>query len=353
ELYAGERGALPDWRAVAAAARSDPRVQATAPFVLLQGLVGRDDMLRGALLRGIDPAAEAGLTTLAGRLDAAGTLRQLAGGGRRIVLGAELARALRVRAGDAVAVLVPAPADATAPQAGTLPRSTVFTVAGVFDAGHYEYDNTLALVHLDDAAELAGLRGPSAVALRVAEPLAGPAVAAGLAARLPGPLLVRDWTQVNRTWFEAVALQKRMLGLILVLIVAVAAFNLVSTLVMTVTDKRADIAVLRTLGASPRSVMGIFFVQGAAAGVLGTAGGVALGVAVAAHLGTLVPALERLLGATLLPASVYYIDRMPSQPLASDIVPIALASLVLAFVATLYPSWRASRVQPAVELRGE
>ncbi len=353
ELYAGERGALPDWRAVAAAARSDPRVQATAPFVLLQGLVGRDDMLRGALLRGIDPAAEAGLTTLAGRLDAAGTLRQLAGGGRRIVLGAELARALRVRAGDAVAVLVPAPADAATPQAATLPRSTVFTVAGVFDAGHYEYDNTLALVHLDDAAELAGLRGPSAVALRVAEPLAAPAVAASLAARLPGPLLVRDWTQVNRTWFEAVALQKRMLGLILVLIVAVAAFNLVSTLVMTVTDKRADIAVLRTLGASPRSVMGIFFVQGAAAGVRGTAGGVALGGAVAAHLGTLVPALERLLGATLLPASVYYIDRMPSQPLASDIVPIALASLVLAFVATLYPSWRASRVQPAVELRGE
>ena len=353
ELYAGDGGTLRDGREVAGAARADPRVQATAPFVALQALIGRDDVLRGALLRGVDPAAEAALTTLAARLDAAGTLRQLAAGARRIVLGAELARALGVRPGDAVAVLVPAAAGAAAPEVGGLPRSTLFTVAGVFDAGHYEYDNTLALVHLDDAAELAGLSGPGALALRVAEPLAAPAVAADLAARLPGVVLVRDWTQVNRTWFEAVALQKRMLGLILVLIVAVAAFNLVSTLVMTVTDKRADIAVLRTLGASPRSVMGIFFVQGAAAGVLGTAAGVALGLTVAIHLGALVPALERLLGATLLPASVYYIDRMPSQPLASDIVPIALASLALAFVATLYPSWRASRVQPAVELRGE
>jgi lipoprotein-releasing system permease protein len=164
---------------------------------------------------------------------------------------------------------------------------------------------------------------------------------------------VRDWTQANRTWFEAVALQKRMLGLILVLIVAVAAFNLVSTLVMTVTDKRADIAILRTLGASPRSIMGIFFVQGAVAGALGTMAGVALGLGVALNLGSLVPAIERLLGTALLPASIYFIDHMPSEPLASDIVPIALASLALAFVATLYPSWRASRVQPAVELRGE
>ena len=352
EVYAGDLGALPDWRATAAAARQDARVQAAAPFTLLQALVGRDDTLRGALLRGIEPAAEAGLTTLAGRLQRDGSLGRLEPGARRIVLGADLARALGVKAGDAVAVVLPG----TSADANTLPRTTPFTVAGVFDAGHYEYDSTLAFVHLADAAELAGLAGEGSaagVALRLADALDAPLVARALARTLPDNPIVRDWTLANRTWFEAVALQKRMLGLILVLIVAVAAFNLVSTLVMTVTDKRADIAILRTLGASPKSVMGIFFVQGAAAGLLGTAAGVALGLVVALNLGSLVPALERALGARLLPASVYFIDRMPSQPLASDIVPIALASLALAFVATLYPSWRASRVQPAVELRGE
>jgi lipoprotein-releasing system permease protein len=357
EVYAGDLGVLPDWRATAAAARQDSRVQAAAPFTLLQALVGRDDTLRGALLRGIEPAAEAGLTTLAGRLQRDGTLGRLEPGARRIVLGAEMARALGVKAGEAVAVVLPGTAaSGAAPDANALPRTTPFTVAGVFDAGHYEYDSTLAFVHLADAAELAGLAGEGSaagVALRLADALDAPLVARALARSLPDNPIVRDWTLANRTWFEAVALQKRMLGLILVLIVAVAAFNLVSTLVMTVTDKRADIAILRTLGASPKSVMGIFFVQGAAAGLLGTAAGVALGLVVALNLGSLVPALERALGARLLPASVYFIDRMPSQPLASDIVPIALASLALAFVATLYPSWRASRVQPAVELRGE
>jgi lipoprotein-releasing system permease protein len=208
-------------------------------------------------------------------------------------------------------------------------------------------------VHAADAAVLLDLAGPVALQLRLADALDAAAVAQRLARRLGPEVIVRDWTQTNRTWFEAVQLQKRMLGLILVLIVAVAAFNLVSTLVMTVTDKRADIAILRTLGASPRSIMGIFFVQGAAAGVVGTALGVALGLAVALNIGAIVPAVERLLGTTLLPASVYFISRMPSLPLAADIVPIALASLALAFVATLYPSWRASRVQPAVELRAE
>jgi lipoprotein-releasing system permease protein len=220
-----------------------------------------------------------------------------------------------------------------------LPRTSRFTLAGTFEAGHYEYDSAFAYLHLADALELLGPGAVPALQLRLADALDAPRVAAALARELAPEVVVRDWTRNNRAWFEAVHLQKRMLGLILVLIVAVAAFNLVSTLVMTVTDKRADIAILRTLGATPRSIMGIFFVQGAAAGAVGTAGGVALGLAIALEIGRIVP--------------VYFIDHMPSLPLAGDIVPIALASLALAFVATLYPSWRASRVEPALELRGE
>ncbi|MFO1293014.1 MAG: lipoprotein-releasing ABC transporter permease subunit [Rubrivivax sp.] len=351
ELLAPDARALADPAGTMQAALATPGVAAAAPFVAAQVLIGHGDTLRGALVRGIEPQAAARVTALAARL-AQGSdapLRALEPGSRAIVLGRELARQLGARRGDGVALLLPAAAGGDE----VLPRTLAYTVAGIFDAGHYEYDSTLAYVHLRDAQALVGIAGPSGIALRLVDPLEAPALARVLARRLGEGVLVRDWTSSNRAWFEAVRLQKRMLGLILVLIVAVAAFNLVSTLVMTVTDKRADIAILRTLGASPRSVMGIFFVQGAAAGCAGTAGGVALGLALACNLGTLVPAVERLLGTTLLPASVYYIDHMPSEPLASDIVPIVLASLALAFLATLYPSWRASRVEPALELRGE
>jgi lipoprotein-releasing system permease protein len=359
ELHDAGGGALADARGVAATAARQAGVRATSPFVLAQVLVGRGDTLRAALLRGVEPAAEAGVTAL---VAAQPVFKALVAGERRIVLGAELARALGVTPGAAVGLVLPTragagDAGATGTPGATLPRTTPFTVAGVFEAGHFEYDSSLAFVHLADAAALLGIEGASGVAVALDDAVRAPLVARALAGTLlreqRNDLVVRDWTQANRTWFEAVALQKRMLGLILVLIIAVAAFNLVSTLVMTVTDKRADIAILRTLGASPRSIMGIFFVQGAAAGALGTLGGVVLGLAVAFNLGSIVPAIERALGTRFLPASVYFIDHMPSRPLASDIVPIALASLLLAFVATLYPSWRASRVEPALELRGE
>jgi len=361
ELHDASGGALADARGVAEAAARQAGVRASAPFVLAQVLVGRDDTLRAALLRGIEPAAEAGVTAL---VAAQPVFKSLVAGERRIVLGSELARALGVKAGDVVGLVLPSRGAAgsagsigSAGDTATLPQTTPFTVGGVFEAGHFEYDSSLAFVHLADAAALLGIAGPSGVALAMDDAVRAPFVARALADTLAremrADLVVRDWTQANRTWFEAVALQKRMLGLILVLIIAVAAFNLVSTLVMTVTDKRADIAILRTLGASPRSIMGIFFVQGAAAGAIGTLGGVALGLLIALNLGSIVPAIERALGTRFLPPSVYFIDHMPSQPLASDIVPIALASLLLAFVATLYPSWRASRVEPAVELRGE
>ncbi len=349
ELFSAYGDALPDWQASAEAARAHPQVRGVAPFVVAQALLGRGDNVRGAVVRGIAPALEAEVTPLAAQLQA-GAFGRLQPGAWQVVLGSELARLLGVRTGDAVTIY--APGGQMTP-AGMVPRLKTFTVAGTFDSGHYEYDSTLALVHLDDAALLFRTGGATGVQLRLADVHAARTVAAQLAAALPEGLVVRDWTRTNRHWFDAVQVEKRLMFIILTLIVAVAAFNLVSTLVMTVTDKRADIAILRTLGASPRSIMGIFIVQGAASGVIGTLGGLALGLAVAFNIDVIVPAIERALGVAFLPASIYLITQMPSEPLASDIVPIVLIALLLAFVATLYPSWRASRVNPAEALRYE
>ena len=279
-----------------------------------------------------------------------GKLDQLLAGEFGIVLGSELARSLGVREGDKVTIV--APGGQVTP-AGVVPRLKQFSVVGRFDAGHYEYDSGLALIHLQDAARLFRVEGPTGVQLRLADVQQARRVGDELAHALGPGVAVRDWTRTNRNWFDAVQIEKRLMFIILTLIVAVAAFNLVSTLVMTVTDKQADIAILRTLGASPRSVMGIFIVQGAAAGVIGTAAGVLFGLLVAVNIDAIVPAIERALSISFLPGSVYLISRMPSDPQAADIVPIALISLVLAFLATLYPSWRASRVQPAEALRYE
>ena len=237
--------------------------------------------------------------------------------------------------------------------AGVVPRLKQLTVVGTFNAGHYEYDSGLALIHIDDAARLFRVEGPTGVQLRLKDLHQAREVAAQLGAVLGPTMSVRDWTRANRNWFDAVQIEKRLMFIILTLIVAVAAFNLVSTLVMTVTDKRADIAILRTLGASPRSIMGIFMVQGAASGVIGTLSGVLLGLLVAFNIDIIVPAIERLLHMSFLPGSIYLISRMPSDPQSGDIVPIVIISLLLSFIATLYPSWRASRVQPAEALRYE
>jgi lipoprotein-releasing system permease protein len=227
------------------------------------------------------------------------------------------------------------------------------TVVGTFDSGHFEYDSGLAMLHEDDAAKIFRFEGPTGIRLKLKDLHQAPEVAEELAHSITGEILIRDWTRQNRTWFAAVQVEKRMMFIILTLIVAVAAFNLVSTLVMTVTDKRADIAILRTLGASPGSIMGIFVVQGAAVGVIGTLVGLLLGLGVALNIDVIVPALEQLFHASFLPKDVYLISRMPSDPQSSDIVPIAVISLILAFVATIYPSWRASRVNPAEALRYE
>ncbi len=349
EVYAADGAALPDWRATVAQARRNPQVVGASPFVGAQALIARGDEMRGTIVRGISPADEASVTDLGARLKDS-VFAQLTPGNWGIALGAELARALGVRTGDKITLV--APGGQLTP-AGVVPRLKQFTLVGTFDTGHYEYDSGLALIHVDDAARLFRVEGPTGVQLRLKDLHQAREVARQLSRELGPKVLVTDWTRTNRNWFAAVQLEKRLMFIILTLIVAVAAFNLVSTLVMTVTDKRADIAILRTLGASPRSVMGIFMVQGALSGVIGTFGGVALGLLVAFNIDVIVPAIERLLHVSFLPGSVYLISRMPSEPQSADIVPIVAISLALAFVATLYPSWRASRVQPADALRYE
>ena len=349
EVFDAQGAALADWRATAAAAARHAEVKGAAPFIAAQALIARGDEMRGAIVRGIDPAEEVKVTPIAAQLKE-GVLAQLKPGAWGIVLGGELARTLGVVVGDPITLVTP---NGQVTPAGVVPRLKQMTVVGTFDAGHFEYDSGLALMHLDDAAKLFRLEGPTGVQLRLANQQDARRIGTELGMELGPTYAVRDWTRSNRNWFDAVQLEKRMMFIILTLIVAVAAFNLVSTLVMTVTDKRADIAILRTLGASPRSIMGIFMVQGAASGIIGTAGGLVLGLAVAYNLDVIVPALEKLFNASFLPGSIYLISRMPSDPQSSDITPIALISLVLAFVATLYPSWRASRVQPAQALRYE
>jgi lipoprotein-releasing system permease protein len=349
EVFAPGGEAIPDLDRTLSEVRSHPAVLGAAPFIAAQGLLARGEDMKGTLIRGVDPVLEPQVTALAA--DQAPTaMARLRSGEFGIVLGAALARSLGITTGDAVTLI--APSGQLTP-AGVVPRLRQMTVVGLFDSGHFEYDSALAFVHQDDAARIFRLEGPTGVRLKIRDLHQAREVAIELAGTLSGDLLIRDWTRQNRTWFAAVQLEKRMMFIILTLIVAVAAFNLVSTLVMTVTDKRADIAILRTLGASPASIMAVFVVQGAMVGIIGTGAGLLLGLGVAFHIETIVPALEHLLGASFLPQDIYLISRMPSDPQQADIVPIGLISLALAFVATLYPSWRASRVNPAEALRYE
>jgi lipoprotein-releasing system permease protein len=345
--YQGQ--ALPDWQATAAIAKQNPAVVAAAPFIASQVLIARGEDMRGAIVRGIDPQYEPAVTPLAAKLKD-GALAQLRSGEFGIVVGVELAHMLGVKLGDKLTLVAPS---GNVTPAGVMPRYKQFTLVGVFNAGHYEYDSGMALIHVDDAAKFFRVAGPTGVQLKLNDVHQARQVGAQLATSLGFETRVRDWTRTNANWYDAVQVEKRMMSIILTLIVAVAAFNLVSTLVMTVTDKQADIAILRTLGASPRSIMVIFMVQGALAGVLGTLSGLGLGLLVALNLDVIVPAIEWALNTQFLPASMYLISHMPSDPRISDIAPLVGISLALAFLATIYPSWRASRVQPAEALRYE
>ncbi|GAB3625538.1 cell division protein FtsX [Pandoraea terrae] len=348
EVFAVD-GSLPDWQRTAAEAMKNKEVLAAAPYVGEQAMLTRDDAVRGVVLRGIVPDEEAKVSDL-GKQITEGNLADLVPGSFGIVLGRELARGLGVHVGDKITLVAP---QGTVTPAGVLPRVKQFTVTAIFTAGHYEYDSSLALIDLDDAEKVFRLTGPTGVRLKVQDMERAPLVARDLAKTLSGDMWVRDWTQQNKNWFVAVQTEKRMMFIILTLIIAVAAFNLVSSLVMTVTDKHADIAILRTLGAQPSSVMKIFIVQGVTIGFIGTLLGVALGCLVSVNIGTIVPFIERLVGVHFLPQDIYFISELPSDLRSGDVTRIGVISFILASLATIYPSWSASRVKPAEALRYE
>jgi lipoprotein-releasing system permease protein len=342
-------GAMPNWQAAAQEALKNPEVKGAAPFVETQAMLVRDDAMKPAIIRGILPSEEVKVSDVAKQIKR-GSLQALKPGEYGIVLGYVLARSLGVDLGDRVTMLV---AEAQTTPAGMLPRTRTFTVVGVFEAGHYEFDSGLAFINIEDAERLQRLDAPSGLRLRVADMHRAPEVALDLKRTMSGDLIMRDWSQMNATWFAAVQTEKRMMFIILTLIIAVAAFNLVSTLVMTVTEKQADIAILRTLGSSPRSIMKIFMIQGALVGILGTAAGVGLGVLVALNIDVIVPFIEHVLHVQFLSKDIYFISEMPSDLRWPDVFKIGGVSVLLAFVATIYPSWSASRVKPAEALRYE
>ena len=340
---------LQDPAAIAQTARRNPRVVATAPYVTGQAMLASGDVNRGTLLRGIDPAQEEKVADIGAHMRA-GTLDSLTPGSFNIVLGTELARALGVRVGDSVVAITP---QGNLTPAGTLPRIKSFRVSGIFEVGMFEFDSGLGLVNLEDAEKLYRLDNASGVRLKLDDMFAAPGVASELQATMPPDAEVRDWTRNHANFFRAVAIEKRVMFIILTLIVAVAAFNIVSAQVMVVTDKQADIAILRTLGAAPSSVMAIFMIQGALIGIIGTLIGVVGGVLLALNVETVVPAIERTFHIQFLDKSVYYISDLPSDLQSADVMTIAAIALVLALVATLYPSFRAARVNPADALRYE
>ena len=349
EVLENRGRALPQLPMLETAALNQINVVAVAPFVREQAMLARGEDMRGVQVRGVDPVREPAVTALAAEL-----LPRLTAGSAGVLIGTALAETLGVEEGDALSLLVPRrPGMSDSSAAMGAPRVRPLTVVGIFDSGHYEYDSSLALMNVVDAQQLFELAGPNGLRLRLDDPDLAPAVVQMLASDMPRDTWLTDWTRQNATWFSALGHQKRLLFLILVLIVAVAAFNLVSMLMMSVVDKRGDIAILRTLGASPRSIMAVFMVQGAMVGFLGTGLGLVIGLVVALNLPEWIPALEQALGVRFLPKDIYLIDHMPSDPQMGDIAPIVVVSLLLSLLATLYPSWRASRMNPAEALKYE
>jgi len=346
----GLNGELAGWDKIAQQARNNPHVMAAAPYISAQGMLAFDQTVRGALVRGIVPELEEKVADFNQHMKS-GNLADLKPGEFGIVLGAELAHALQVFTGDKVTLIAP---QGLVTPAAILPRLKQFKVVGIFEVGMFEYDAGLALIELQDAQVLYRMEDRvSGVRLKLDDLFRAPLVGRELMRDLDADVLVSDWTRNHANFFRAVAIEKNMMFIILSLIVAVAAFNIVSTLIMAVTDKESDIAILRTLGASPRSIMTIFIVHGSIIGVIGLVLGVAGGLALAFNLDVVIPAIERVLGVQLWTKEVYYISELPSQVQWPDVTVIAAVSFVLTLIATLYPSWRASRINPAEALRYE
>ena len=346
----GANGEMSDWLHVADQAAKHPSVLAAAPFVQAQGMLSFGESVRGAMVRGVLPDYEDKVVDFRAHMKEGG-FDSLQPDSFNIVLGRELARALGVFVGDKVTLIAP---QGVVTPAGVVPRLKAFTVSGLFEVGHFEYDSGLALIRMEDAQRLYRMDDRvSGVRLKLDDLFKAPRVVRQLAQSLDTPAYLSDWTRSHANFFRAVQIEKNLMFIILSLIVAVAAFNIVSTLVMAVTDKQADIAILRTLGASPGSIMAVFMVQGALIGFIGLGLGVVGGVALALNIDVVVPFIERLLGTQFLSKEVYYISNLPSELQWSDVTTITAVSFVLSLVATIYPSWRASRVNPAEALRYE
>ena len=346
----GYGGVLRDWQTVEQSVAEIDGVKGVAPFVNGQGLLSAGGAVSGTLVRGIDPEDELSVSNIQNHM-VEGAFSDLTAGGYQVILGSQLARKLSVLPGDKVTLIAP---QGQLTAAGLMPRLRRFEVVGTFNVGMYEYDSTLALIHIVDAAKLFKLDGNvSGVRLSLDDVFQAPWIGREVSDQSNFSYYVTDWTQEHRNFFRALTVEKRVMALILFLIVAVAAFNIVSTLVMVVTDKQADIAIMRTLGMSPGSIMKIFFVQGSMVGVVGTIVGTIAGVVTALNVETLVPWLESLLGFQFFPADVYVISDFPAEFKWSDVAVIVPTALVASMLATLYPAWRASRTQPAEALRYE
>lgn len=346
----GSDNSLRNWQEMAAKLSGKPEVLAVAPYIMAQGLLSFDRAVNGAIIRGVLPHTEARVADV-GQHMKAGKMENLAPGEFGAVLGSELARALGVRLYDKVVLIAP---QGQVTPAGILPRLKQFTVVGIFEIGMYEYDYGLAYIHLDDAAKLYQLdQRVSGVRLKLRDLFEAPRLARELNRDLLGEYIVTDWTQEHANFFRAVQIEKKVMFIILLMIVAVAAFNIVSTLVMVVTDKQSDIAILRTLGAHPQSILKIFMVQGMLIGLVGTLLGVVGGIVLALNIDVVVPAIERLFQVQFLSKDIYYISDLPSKLEVSDCIMVAGISFLLTLIATIYPSWRASKVNPAEALRYE
>jgi lipoprotein-releasing system permease protein len=340
--------AIPDWQARLGQLQGSPGLEGAAPYLDTDAMLSRDASMSGAIVRGVDPQWEPKVSAIAEAMRE-GRLSDLKPGMNRIILGRMLAYQLQVGAGDTVVVMIPG---STAGGA-FVPRLQEFQVAGTFEVGLQEHDSVLALINLSDAEALRSLSGPTGIRLKFDDVLQAPRLSRLAAQRLNPRLQVRDWTEENEAYFRAIRIEKTMMGLILMLIVAVAVFNIVATLVMVVNDKRTDIAILRTLGLSPRGVLAVFMTQGVLIGWIGTALGVGLGLALALNVDVIVPFLETNFGFHIMDPDVYYLSAIPSELHPPDVARIAIAALLLTFVATVYPAYRASRTQPAEALRYE
>lgn len=340
---------LSNWEPLALKVANQPHVIGVAPMVSSQGLLSRDSAMRGVSIRGVSPTEEGKVSDLPKQF-VAGSINDLQPGSFGVALGAQLANMMGAHVGDRVNLIVP---ESDLTPAGAMPRMRTLQVVGVVDSGHYEFDSSLVIMHWKDAAALLRLQDPSGLRVKVDNMQRAPEVAIELSQALPPQLWITDWSRSNRNWFAAVQTEKKMMFIILTLIIAVAAFNLVSTLVMTVNEKQADIAILRTMGASPGLVQRIFLVQGLAIGLMGSLAGVGLGLLIALNIDVIVPTIEALFRVRFLPRDVYFISELPSDVHFSDVLTVGLMAFGLSVLATIYPSRRAAQVQPAEALRYE